>query len=202
MWSGTGFEINLTFIRHGHTEGNLEHRYIGRTEEGLCKEGREALEKNKEKFMEPEYVFVSPMLRCVESAKILFPGMEYMEISEWKEMDFGAFEGKNYQELQGNLEYQKWIDSNGILPFPGGENREDFITRVKKGFYRMVEILKEEEKDCYNVSAVVHGGTIMALLSAFHGGEYFDYQVKNAEGYQCHIGCGQDNKYRWKVRKL
>lgn len=34
-----------------------------------------------------------------------------------------------------------------------------------------------------NVSAVVHGGTIMALLSHFLGGEYFDYQVKCGQGY-------------------
>lgn len=34
-----------------------------------------------------------------------------------------------------------------------------------------------------SVSAVVHGGTIMALLSHFLGGEYFDYQVKCGQGY-------------------
>ena len=26
--------------------------------------------------------------------------------------------------------------------------------------------------------AVVHGGTIMAILSSFYGGDYFDHQVK------------------------
>ncbi len=35
-----------------------------------------------------------------------------------------------------------------------------------------------------SVSAVVHGGTIMALLSHFLGGEYFDYQVKCGQGYR------------------
>ena len=35
------------------------------------------------------------------------------------------------------------------------------------------------------VCAVVHGGTIMALLSKFGGGEYFDYQVPCGRGYQC-----------------
>ena len=34
-----------------------------------------------------------------------------------------------------------------------------------------------------SVSAVVHGGTIMALLSHFLMGEYFDYQVKCGQGY-------------------
>lgn len=202
MRHGTSFEINLTLIRHGHTKGNLEHRYIGTTEESLCREGREALEKNKMKFSEPELVFVSPMLRCRESAGILFPGKEMMPIPEWREMDFGQFEGKNFLELQGDKEYQKWIDSNGRLPFPGGESREAFMDRVKTGFYRMVEILREEEKDRCQVSGVVHGGTIMALLSSQCGGDYFDYQIKNAEGYECNILFKQADKYRWKVRKI
>ena len=33
--------------------------------------------------------------------------------------------------------------------------------------------------------AVVHGGTIMAILSSFYGGDYFDHQVKNGGGYRC-----------------
>ena len=33
--------------------------------------------------------------------------------------------------------------------------------------------------------AIVHGGTIMSVLSSLCGGDYFDYQVKNGEGYEC-----------------
>ena len=35
-----------------------------------------------------------------------------------------------------------------------------------------------------NITAVVHGGTIMALLHILAGGNYFDYQVKNGCGYR------------------
>lgn len=39
--------MKLIFIRHGKTAGNLERRYIGRTDEPLCDEGiAEILEKN------------------------------------------------------------------------------------------------------------------------------------------------------------
>lgn len=31
--------IELLFIRHGATEGNLRRRYIGRTDEPLCEAG-------------------------------------------------------------------------------------------------------------------------------------------------------------------
>ena len=81
-------------------------------------------------LVQPEIVFMSPMQRCRESAQILFPDREKIEIPEWKEMNFGAFEGKNYEQLNGNPQYQAWIDSNGTLPFPEGESQAEFIDRV------------------------------------------------------------------------
>lgn len=142
------------------------------------------------------------MKRCVQTAELLFERNPIL-IPEWKEMDFGQFEGKNYKELKDNPCYQKWIDSNGTLPFPGGESREQFIRRSMEGFDRMMsDILKRSEKNTgiqndtdtrylnsdrgteIPVAAVVHGGTIMAVLSSLTGGEYFDFQVKNGEGYE------------------
>ena len=139
-------------------------------------------------------------------------------IPEWKEMDFGQFEGKNYEELKDNPDYQKWIDSNGTLPFPGGEPREQFIRRSMEGFdWMMSDILIKSEKntriqngtetqDLKNnceteipVVAVVHGGTIMAVLSSLTGGEYFDFQVKNGEGYETVLEWIQG---RWKITSL
>ena len=54
--------MEIIFIRHGATAGNLERRYIGRTDEPLCPLGVEQIEKLKGLF-EPDYLFVSPMLR-------------------------------------------------------------------------------------------------------------------------------------------
>lgn len=31
--------MRMTFIRHGKTAGNMEHRYVGRTNQELCDEG-------------------------------------------------------------------------------------------------------------------------------------------------------------------
>lgn len=185
MWNRTEVKIELVLIRHGATKSNQEHRYLGRTEEELSAEGRTELENFREKGMYPKVdgIFVSPMKRCRETAKLLYPAVEQRFIEEWKEMDFGEFEGKNYLELQDNPKYQAWIDSNGTLPFPQGESREQFVERCKLGLHRMLLQLQEEEKKWSTVGIVAHGGTIMAILSAFCGGEYFDYQVKNGRGY-------------------
>lgn len=180
-------EIKLTLIRHGETKSNAEHRYLGTTDEPLSEQGKIKLRKKKDAGGYPVSgkLFVSPMLRCLETADILFPDCKYECIPEWTEIKFGIFEGKNCKELNGNKEYQAWIDSGGILPFPEGESREEFKERVMRGFEKMLEFLRESKTDFSKteIVAVVHGGTIMALCSSLFGGEYFDYQLKCGEKY-------------------
>lgn len=196
MRNRTENQITLIFIRHGETEANKEHRYLGRTDEALSLEGREKLLQayQQSRYPEAEVVFTSPMRRCRETARLLYPLVPKKEIPEWVEMDFGDFEGKNYEDLKDDEHYQAWIDSNGTLPFPNGESREAFIKRCMQGMDRMMQLLQEERK----VAVIVHGGTIMALLSSLCGGEYFDYQVRNGEGFVCSLKKGKDEE-KWNI---
>ena len=181
----------IILVRHGKTAGNLEGRYIGsRTDEPLCEEGIHALE---EKVCEGTYppvdlVYASPMIRCRQTAKILWPkftdSSQIQYVQNLQECDFGAFENKNYQELSGNAEYQAWIDSNGTLPFPQGESREQFQRRCVEGFCKLLKEVWTRERSLSSFALVVHGGTIMALLEAFAEGSYYDYQCANAKGYK------------------
>ena len=193
-------QIEVYLIRHGATNANREHRYLGRTEEPLSEEGREELKAFQRQGIYPDpaslqALFVSPMERCRETAELLFRDCEQHIIPEFREMDFGLFEGKNYQDLQGDGRYQTWIDSNGTIPFPEGESREDFIARCRQGFEEMLRIAIAEgisrNEERKNIAAVVHGGTIMAVCSSFTDGEYFDFQIGNGEGYRCKVTVGQ-----------
>lgn len=179
-------QITLVLIRHGATQGNREHRYLGRTDEPLCEAGEQELLEYRRAQCYPavECLFTSPMKRCIGTAELLYPDMCPVIIPEWTEMDFGAFEGKNYRELQKDAGYQEWIDSNGILPFPGGESREAFIRRCDRGLHRMLQELRQPEYSrVKTVGMILHGGTIMALLSRYGPGDYFDYQAANGRGY-------------------
>lgn len=201
MRNGTENQIKLVMIRHGATRSNKERRYLGKTEETLCEEAEAGLRKAVEAGIYPEVnrLFSSPMKRCLETAEILYPDSEPLVIPEWEEIDFGVFEGKNYGDLQGDARYQAWIDSGGTMPFPEGESREEFMLRCERGFEKMLELLTREYEEGeargnaqmretgkeFTVGMIVHGGTIMSLLSRYHGGEYFDYQVPNGSGYSC-----------------
>lgn len=196
MWNTTDNQINLLLIRHGATEANMEHRYLGRTDVSLSVEGVRELKKRADTYPTVDCLFASPMKRCLQTAKVLYPSQRPMIIQAWREMDFGLFEGKNYKELQNDLQYQAWIDSYGSLPFPQGESREEFALRCKTGFYEMLQqlgkICDTNGKQEMNIGLIVHGGTIMALLSDFYGGEYYDYQVSNGGAYRCKMTCGEE----------
>ena len=178
--------LKLLLIRHGETAGNKLKRYIGkRTDESLCREGMDELEKLV--YPSVQAVYTSPMLRCTQTAGILFPGKKLNIIDELAECDFGEFENKNYMELRGNELYQAWVDSGGLLPFPGGESREEFKHRNVIGFQRAVN-------GCIRgglsmAALVVHGGTIMNVMEEYADEErsFYDWHVKNGKGYEVEI---------------
>ena len=177
--------IKLWLIRHGKTEGNKLSRYIGTTDEPLCQEGTEFLHKMD--YPKVQAVYVSPLKRCVQTAEILFPGEPVHIIEELAECDFGEFENKNYKELEGNPHYQEWIDSNGTLPFPGGESREGFKSRNLRGFDRVVSgCIRSHVAEA---ALVIHGGTIMNIMEEYADIQkpFYEWHVRNGGGYEVEL---------------
>ncbi len=181
--------IECYLYRHGKTKGNEEGRYLGRTDESLSEEGKKAL---REKRMPPaEAVFSSPKKRCQETAALFFPGQCRIIVPDLRECDFGIFENKNWRELSGNPAYQKWIDSGGTLPFPGGESGEGFQKRCREAFLEVLAFCKREGIE--RAALVIHGGTIRSILSAW--GEpargFYDWNPKNGGGYRIRVKEGE-----------
>lgn len=195
--------MRVLLLRHGETAGNREKRYVGcKTDEGLTEEAREkfiraAEEKGAvlEKLVGPvEELYVSPMKRCLETAALVFPknrfpGCRMLRVPELSECDFGSFEYKNYQELNGNTEYQRFLDSGGKDGFPEGEPVEGFKSRCVKAFGRIMAGELEKIMDKETIVFVVHGGTIMAVMEAFAkpARDYFSWQIKNGCGCLCEV---------------
>lgn len=173
--------VKVQLIRHGKTQGNIDKRYIGgRTDEPLYPAGIEELKRLclEDVYLDNEVIFSSPMKRCVETAEIIFGKKNLCLVQEFREIDFGLFEGKTHEELDGNDLYQQWIDSNGTGCIPDGESIAEFKERVFSAFKKIILEGKYEV-----ISAVVHGGVIMAILSALTSRDYYEFMCRNGHGY-------------------
>lgn len=173
--------IEVSVLRHSKTKGNLSGRYIGVTDEPLCHEGILLLEGKC--VPAASRLYVSPLKRCVETGRILYPSLSPIPKEGLAECDFGEFENRNYLELNGNPAYQAWVDSGGTLPFPGGESMEAFALRCQNAFLEVIEdAFRSGDRQ---IAIIAHGGTIMAVLSRFAVPErsFYEWQVKNGEGY-------------------
>lgn len=188
MRNGTTNQIRCVMLRHGQTLSNERKLYLGQREEELSEAGFAGLLEKKQAGYYPQVSvwITSPMVRCRQTASYICPNREIRVIEAFKEIDFGKWEQKSYLDLAGDEEYQRWIDSNGEAQIPGGECKRDFIARVMKGWEEFLKMARTDSAvrnvDC--LGFVLHGGTIMALLSSLCGGDYYDYQVKNTEGYE------------------
>lgn len=187
--------MQICFIRHGATAGNLEQRYVGATDEPLTEKAVRELLALRGRYPLPDIVFASPMKRCVQTAELLFPERGARLCADLRECAFGAFEYKNYQELQGDRRYQDWIDSGGTLAFPGGESRKEFADRCCAAFELCIQ--NAEKRGIHSAAFVVHGGTIMAILDRYSRPhrDYFGWQTSNAHGFLCRLETAGNAEY-------
>ncbi len=147
-------DYTIILVRHGRTPGNIRRGYIGcRTDEDLAEAGRQELRRYSEagRYPQADFLFLSPMKRCRQTAEIIWPGLidkqRYEIIENLRECDFGDFDGKSYSELNGVPDFQHWVDSNGMDPFPNGESPKDFQDRSAEAFLRALDLFFRETAD-------------------------------------------------------
>jgi len=157
------YKIHL--IRHGITDGNLQGKYIGVTDLPLSPDGVNELVELKGLIDYPQVgaVYTSPLLRCRQSANILFPNRPLIEVENFKEFNFGIFENKTAQELENTAAYKDFISGRISAPSEGEDNAE-FVTRLCVGLKEVV--MDMMEKKITESAAIMHGGAIMMLLAA------------------------------------
>ena len=169
--------VRVWLIRHGLTRLGEEKRYQGAMDTGLSDKGRAALRRAD---FTPAHVHVSPARRARETAELLFPGVRQIPVSGLREMNFGAFEGRGWWEMEQDADYRAWVDGGCEGRCPGGEDRAEFSARVTNAFREIVETEKNSEE----LVLVAHGGTQMALLERFGVPERAYYR------WQRPCGCG------------
>lgn len=168
-----GCIMKIILIRHGKTKGNIYRRYIGKTDEHLYE-----YDSISGVYPNADFIVVSPMKRCIETAKFIYPRKKYNAFEGLRECDFGIFENKSFEDLKNNDLYKRWMESNGMMPFPEGEAHDVFKKRCIDAYKKAIGIAGDK-----NIAFIIHGGTIMAIMQFIFGGDFYDYQVKNGDGF-------------------
>lgn len=161
-----GYRMSL--IRHGKTVANEKGIYIGGTDYPLSEQGAAELCGKMDLYEYPrvQRVYSSPLLRCTETAEILFPDTEMRIEADLRELNFGVFDGKSVEELVHREDYKAWLHGKGpdVRP-PEGESTAELCIRSFWALHRILLAMMQDDID--HCAVISHGGVISNMLSCF-----------------------------------
>ncbi len=157
----------LILVRHGETEGQSSIRYFGATDVPLSDLGREQVRRARERIAGEvfEVVFASSLSRASESARILAPDHPIRLEADFREVDFGRWEGLTREEIavcDPEL-FEVWQRNLAHFDYPEGERRADFRARIARGFDRLLE------SGASSALVVAHKGVVRTLHELVSG---------------------------------
>lgn len=153
--------MKLTLLRHGITEGNRRRLYYGSTDLPLLSEGWAALEalRTRGGYPQATQYYTSGMIRTEQTLLALYGPVPHEVLPGLREMDFGTFEMRAYEELKHDPAYLAWLEGDVEANLcPGGESGH-IVT--KRALEALAPILEAEE----DAVCVTHGGVIGGLLA-------------------------------------
>ncbi len=150
--------MKLTLIRHGRTEANRLGLYYGRADIPLLPESFEYLRSRSALYPRAERYFTSGMKRAEQSFRAIYGDIPHGILPGMREIDFGDFEMKSYEELKDTEAFQAWIDGDNEANIcPGGESGDQVTARA---LHALEPIIARGE----DTVIVTHGGVIGGLM--------------------------------------
>ncbi len=148
----------LILIRHGNTEANEKHLYCGSTDLPLSDAGYAALARRALPPLPDLRIVTSGLARCEQTLEAIYGCVPHETDAAFREMDFGAFEMRSYEQMKEDPAYLAWISGdNEANVCPGGESGNQMTARVLAGLARL-------RADGRDTLLVTHGGVIAAIL--------------------------------------
>ena len=180
-----GKNTEIIFIRHGETDFNRARLYFGHLDPDLNKTGVEQLRKTKILFEKrekmPDVVFSSDLKRCSQSMEILEIDEEIEKnlTEDLREINFGIFEGKTYEEIKSEYpeKVEKMINDWRNFKADKGESINEMMLRVAE---KMDKIINQHRNK--KILVVAHAGVIQALTSYYLFGNldgYWKFKINN-----------------------
>lgn len=154
--------MQIYLLRHGETQYNVEKRYQGTLDVPLSEKGLRELCRAE---IDAQTVYVSPLCRATQTARVLFPHARQCVVEDFREMCFGSFQGRNYIEMERDAAYRAWVAGNCLGKCPDGESRAEFSARTCKAFEALAD--KAFAQGEQQLVILAHGGTQMAVMERY-----------------------------------
>ncbi len=152
--------MSIGLFRHGATVS--VNRYVGSTEIELSPAGIAEVRRQQAFLAAQKFdrIFCSPMQRCLQTFRLLQFRQECTVDERLREIDFGAWEGRTFEEIAGahpDLVAQ-WGNNPDDFGFPQGERIRHFYRRVQNFCELLPELASE------NILLITHGGVIRHMI--------------------------------------
>jgi probable phosphoglycerate mutase len=157
----------ILLARHGETDGESSVRFHGITDVELSSEGREQMGRlaRQLRHRSIDLVVASPLRRSWRGAWIVGGGAPVRLESDFREVDFGRWEGLTAEEIQARdpILYEDWQSGAAGFEYPGGETREEFRARICRGLDRLLAA------HARSALLVIHKGVIRVIVEQLTG---------------------------------
>jgi alpha-ribazole phosphatase len=160
-------QTRAVLIRHADPEDEARGRCYGRLDVGLSAAGlarAEALARRL-KPLELAALYASPRLRARQTAAAICTAraLEPVRDDRLRELDFGEFEGRTYDDIQREQPefFRRWMASPTKVRFPAGESYAELRERVSATLDSLRTIHVG-----HMFAVVSHGGVVRAALAA------------------------------------
>lgn len=182
--------MKLTLLRHGETEGSRNDLYYGAADLPVLPESLEELKRRAQGGGYPRAAryYISGLLRTEQTLRALYGDVPYTVLPGLREMDFGDFEMKSYEQLKDDPAYQAWITDAEHNACPHGESSPQVLARSLAAIGPV--LAAGEDAVC-----VIHGGVTAGLMMSWFGGIRYDYSLLPGTGYQVSVVGGKPVDY-------
>ncbi len=178
----------IYIVRHGKTELNQRGVLQGRSNSPLNEEGVLQAKEAAKKLQGIGFakIYSSPLIRAVQTAKILVPGMEPVIDERLIEMDYGPYEGTSLKDRDPKL--MKFFSDFVNNPAPDGMEQ---LSAVVSRCGDFLEDIKGEEGNILISTHAIAMKGLLEYLTPGSKGSYWSKYIGNCAVYAAELKGGR-----------
>ena len=168
--------MKLTLLRHAQTEGSLRDLYYGAADIPAMEDALEELHRHAARYPTAKRYYTSGLLRTEQTLRAIYGEVEHTCLPGLREMDFGDFEMRSYEELKNDPAFVAWEKDSDHLPCPNGESLPQLIRRNVAAIETV--LATGEDSVC-----ILHGGVTANLMVHWFGHDRHFFYRQPGTGY-------------------